>query len=117
MHHHERVDGRGYPLGLAGEQIPEFARVIAVADAFDSMTSVRAYRGAKSTDEAIAELHRCKGSYFDPRMVDAFVAAVANYGWQPSQAPTEAPAPGAAVTRYDHDDPTSALPVIGEDRS
>jgi HD domain len=117
MHHHERMDGRGYPLGLAGQQIPEFARVIAVADAFDSMTSARAYRGAKSTDEAINELERCKGSYFDPRMVDAFVAAVAKYGWQPARVHTEAPAPGTALTHYDHDDPTRSLPVIGEGRS
>ena len=51
MHHHERIDGRGYPMGLAGHEIPEFARVIAVADAFDSMTSTRSYREAKSIDD------------------------------------------------------------------
>src|ERR1700735_4119618 len=54
MHHHERIDGRGYPMGLAGHEIPEFARVIAVADAFDSMTSTRSYREAKNIDQAIA---------------------------------------------------------------
>jgi putative nucleotidyltransferase with HDIG domain len=117
MHHHERVDGRGYPLGLAGSAIPEFARVIAVADAFDSMTSARAYRGAKPTDEAIEELRRCKGTYFDPRMVDAFVDAVAQHGWRPSDVAPEAPVPEAAVTRYDHDDPTRSVPVIGEGKS
>ncbi len=53
MHHHERIDGKGYPMGLAGDEIPEFARVIAVADAFDSMTSTRSYRGARSIDEAV----------------------------------------------------------------
>ena len=58
MHHHERIDGRGYPMGLAGHEIPEFARVIAVADAFDSMTSTRSYREAKSIDLAIGELRR-----------------------------------------------------------
>ena len=47
LHHHERIDGLGYPMGLRGAQIPEFARVIAVADAFDSMTSTRSYRGAR----------------------------------------------------------------------
>ncbi len=56
-HHHERVDGRGYPDGLVGDEIPEFARLIAVADAFDSMTSTRSYRGARSVDAAIRELH------------------------------------------------------------
>ncbi|MBO0814310.1 MAG: HD-GYP domain-containing protein, partial [Actinobacteria bacterium] len=54
MHHHERMDGRGYPMGLAGAEIPEFARVIAVADAFDAMTSNRSYRSARSVEEAIS---------------------------------------------------------------
>ena len=75
MHHHERMDGCGYPMGLAGEEIPEFARIIAVADAFDSMTSGRSYRSQLSTAEAIAELRKCAGSQFDPVMVDAFTAA------------------------------------------
>ncbi len=75
MHHHERMDGRGYPMGLAGDEIPEFARIIAVADAFDSMTFDRSYRKALSTGEAISELRRCAGSQFDPVMVDAFILA------------------------------------------
>ena len=75
MHHHERMDGCGYPMGLAGEEIPEFARIIAVADAFDSMTSGRSYRSQLSTAEAIDELRKCAGSQFDPVMVDAFTAA------------------------------------------
>ena len=54
--HHERIDGRGYPLGLKGSEIPEFARIIAVADAFDSMTTTRSYRGARSIEEAIEVL-------------------------------------------------------------
>jgi putative nucleotidyltransferase with HDIG domain len=116
MHHHERVDGRGYPSGLAGDAIPEFARAIAVADAFDSMTSTRAYRGARSTTEAIAELQRSKGSYFDPRMVDAFVRAVDEHGWTASPEPAVPPGPGVTVTRYDHDDPTRAVPVIADER-
>ena len=66
MHHHERIDGRGYPMGLAGHEIPEFARVIAVADAFDSMTSTRSYREAKSIDMAIDELRRGAGHAIRP---------------------------------------------------
>ena len=66
MHHHERMDGQGYPMGLAGDEIPEFARVIAVADAFDSMTSTRSYRGARSVEEAVAELRKCSGTAVRP---------------------------------------------------
>jgi hypothetical protein len=83
LHHHERMDGRGYPHGLVGERIPEFARIIAVADAFDSMTSTRSYRRGRPVAEAVAELRRCAGSQFDPVMVDALVAAVDRHGWQP----------------------------------
>ncbi|MEY9844036.1 hypothetical protein ABH940_001100 [Streptacidiphilus sp. BW17] len=89
LHHHERMDGRGYPTGLAGEEIPEFARVIAVADAFDSMTSTRSYRRGRPVTEAVVELERCAGSQFDPVMVEALVRAVRRHGWQPA-APTAA---------------------------
>ena len=65
--HHERIDGRGYPMGLKGEEIPEFARIIAVADAFDSMTTTRSYRGARSIEDAVIELRRCKGIPVRPR--------------------------------------------------
>ncbi|TJZ45197.1 HD-GYP domain-containing protein [Streptomyces piniterrae] len=83
LHHHERVDGRGYPYGLAGYQIPEFARVVAVADAFDAMTSTRSYRRARPVSAAVAELRKCAGAQFDPRMVRALTASLARYGWQP----------------------------------
>ncbi|MFF8772702.1 HD-GYP domain-containing protein [Kitasatospora sp. NPDC015120] len=83
LHHHERMDGRGYPAGLAGEQIPEFARIISVADAFDSMTSTRSYRRGRPVTEAVAELERCSGSQFDPVMVRALVDALAVHDWQP----------------------------------
>ncbi|HEU0129533.1 MAG TPA: HD-GYP domain-containing protein [Mycobacteriales bacterium] len=86
-HHHERLDGRGYPMGLQDEEIPEFARIIMVADAFDSMTSTRSYRLAKSVDEAVAELRRCEQVQFDPKVVDCLVAAVAKHGWQPHAEP------------------------------
>jgi two-component system, cell cycle response regulator len=71
---HERVDGGGYPDGLAGEDIPLVARVVAVCDAFDAMTSSRPYRPALSVDEALAELRRCAGTQFDPAVVAAFLA-------------------------------------------
>jgi HD superfamily phosphohydrolase YqeK len=82
MHHHERIDGRGYPMGLAGDEIPEFARVLAVADAFDAMTSNRSYRGARPVSEAISELRKWAGRQFDPAFVDAFVAAIERDGWR-----------------------------------
>jgi hypothetical protein len=81
-HHHERMDGRGYPMGLTEEEIPEIARIIMVADAFDSMTSTRSYRRAKTVDEAVQELRRCEGSQFDPEVVNSLVAAVEKHGWQ-----------------------------------
>ncbi|UQA93198.1 HD-GYP domain-containing protein [Streptomyces halobius] len=83
LHHHERIDGRGYPYGLVGRHIPECARVVAVADAFDAMTSTRSYRRARPVSAAVAELRNCAGAQFDPRMVRALVAALARYGWQP----------------------------------
>ena len=78
LHHHERMDGNGYPSGLAGAQIPRFARIIAVADAFDSMTSTRSYRGARSVPAALAELRRCAGAQFDPVIVAAIERAIAD---------------------------------------
>ncbi|GAA4863909.1 HD-GYP domain-containing protein [Kitasatospora terrestris] len=87
LHHHERMDGRGYPHGLEGDGIPEFARIISVADAFDSMTSTRSYRRGRPVEEAVAELERCAGSQFDPVMVRALVVAVGEHGWQPEPAP------------------------------
>ncbi len=65
--HHERFDGRGYPDGLAGEAIPEVARIIAVADTYDAMTSNRSYRSAMPQEKVRAEIERCSGSQFDPR--------------------------------------------------
>ena len=69
--HHERPDGRGYPFGLHADEIPIAARIVHVADAFDAITSARAYRPARGTTEAIAELRRCSGTEFDPRSVEA----------------------------------------------
>ncbi len=73
-HHHERFDGRGYPDGLAGEEIPFGARLLAVADAYDAMTSDRLYRMAMSADEARQQLRENRGGQFDPEIVDVFLA-------------------------------------------
>jgi HD-GYP domain-containing protein (c-di-GMP phosphodiesterase class II) len=73
--HHERWDGRGYPAGLGGARIDFNARVVAVADAFDAMTSERAYGPAVGYEEAAAELERCAGTQFDPEVVRAFLRA------------------------------------------
>ncbi len=72
-HHHERYDGKGYPDGLAGESIPFSARILTVADAFEAMTSDRPYRRALTFEKALAEIRRCRGSQFDPVIVDAFI--------------------------------------------
>jgi putative nucleotidyltransferase with HDIG domain len=75
-HHHERWDGAGYPDGLSGEQIPLLARILSVADAFDAMTSKRAYRNAMSRDQSLAELLKNRGKQFDPFALDAFLEVV-----------------------------------------
>ncbi|GAA5041008.1 HD-GYP domain-containing protein [Thermocatellispora tengchongensis] len=115
MHHHERHDGTGYPMGLAGDEIPEFARIIAVADAFDSMTSDRSYRGARPVPVAIEELRKAAGTQFDPVMVAAFVKAVERDGWE---APRKVPVPpgeeAETVVIKDHDDPTTPIQVVSE---
>jgi HD-GYP domain-containing protein (c-di-GMP phosphodiesterase class II) len=82
-HHHERMDGQGYPDGLKGEDIPLFARLIMVCDAFDSMTSTRTYRVAKTVEEAFVELRRCAGTQFDVASLNALERAVAEHGWTP----------------------------------
>ena len=74
-YHHERWDGSGYPDGLEGERIPLGARIIAVADAFDAMTSDRVYRAALPVDVAFAELAKGRGTQFDPQIVDVFQTA------------------------------------------
>jgi response regulator RpfG family c-di-GMP phosphodiesterase len=70
LYHHERVDGKGYPNGLKGEEIPIFARILSVADAYSAMTSDRPYRSRLSTMKAISELKRCSGTQFDRRVVE-----------------------------------------------
>ena len=113
-HHHERVDGRGYPDGLAADEIPEFARLIAVADAFDSMTSTRSYRGARSVEAAIRELRRWSGSQFDCVMVEALVVAVGISGWEASVDATDDIVDPAMLVFRDHDDPSGDI-ALGHD--
>jgi HD-GYP domain-containing protein (c-di-GMP phosphodiesterase class II) len=75
-HHHERWDGRGYPEGLAGEDIPLAAAVAGLADAWDAMTIERPYQRALSSIEALEEVRSCRGGQFVPAVVDAFFEAV-----------------------------------------
>ncbi len=78
-HHHERYDGNGYPSKLKGLDIPYFARITAVADTFDAMTSRRTYRNALPVDTVIAEIQRCKGTQFDPDVADVFLDILNNH--------------------------------------
>jgi HD-GYP domain-containing protein (c-di-GMP phosphodiesterase class II) len=82
---HERPDGSGYPNGLAGDQIPLGARIIAVCDAFTAMTFPRSYAPQLTVPQAIDELRRCAGSQFDPRVVDALSNLVIGLTWPPER--------------------------------
>jgi len=116
MHHHERIDGKGYPMGLAGDEIPEFARVLAVADAFDAMTSTRSYRGARSVPEGITELRKWAGTQFDPAFVDAFITAILRDGWKDPGGVAGGPAAGERAAEETVpagvDDPSGPLRAI-----
>ena len=78
-YHHEKFDGTGYPSKLMGENIPLFARIAAVADTFDAMTSKRTYRNALPLDVVSAEINKCKGSQFDPKIADIFLDILNNH--------------------------------------
>lgn len=78
-HHHEKYDGNGYPGKLKGEDIPYFARIAAVADTFDAMTSKRTYRDALPLEVVISEIERCKGTQFDPKIADVFLDILNNH--------------------------------------
>ncbi len=82
---HERYDGGGYPDGLVGDAIPIGARIIAVCDAFDAITSDRPYRLARTPQDALAELQRCSAAQFDPEVVAAFEATL----YQPHRGPAD----------------------------
>jgi HD-GYP domain-containing protein (c-di-GMP phosphodiesterase class II) len=76
LHHHEWYDGSGYPKGLQGEDIPLFAQIVAIADAYDAMTSSRPYRPGRSLEEAIEEIRAFRGKQFAPRVADQFIEAL-----------------------------------------
>ena len=81
LHHHERFDGKGYPHKLAGEKIPLVARIAAVADTFDAMTSKRSYRDCLPIETVISEFERCSGTQFDPKIAELFLDILKNnYG-------------------------------------
>ena len=94
--HHEHWDGQGYPYGLSGETIPLGARILVVADSYDAMTSDRPYRSAMPHKAAKAELQRCAGTQFDPRVVEAFLIAL-EQEQQEDKAPIEELLPENAV--------------------
>ncbi|HPS01018.1 MAG TPA: HD-GYP domain-containing protein, partial [Candidatus Sumerlaeota bacterium] len=76
LHHHERIDGRGYPDGLKGEEIPFLARIVAIADSFDAMTSTRAYRKPRPMEEVLEEFEKFSGTQFDSDLVPVFLEAL-----------------------------------------
>ncbi len=103
LHHHEKYDGTGYPAGLSGTNIPYFARIIGIVDAFDALTSTRSYRPARSVEETLAILDKDRTSHFDPQLVDAFIKVIRTQGW--TAARKEQPAPDETVEAgVDHDD-------------
>ncbi|MDN5348236.1 MAG: hypothetical protein PWP65_1800, partial [Clostridia bacterium] len=83
LQHHERWDGRGYPQGLQGDRIHLLSRILAIADAYDAMTSERPYRRALTHEEALEELKRCAGTQFDPRLVEVFVRLMEKKEYKP----------------------------------
>ena len=85
LHHHERWDGTGYPMRLAGTEIPHVARIVAVADVWDAMVSDRAYRAGLAPEAALAHITAGKGAHFDPAVVDAFVALGRGLGLRPER--------------------------------
>ncbi|MEP7370468.1 MAG: HD domain-containing phosphohydrolase, partial [Dermatophilaceae bacterium] len=111
LHHHERMDGHGYPDGLRGEEIPLLARIIAVADAFDSLTTSRTHRDAHTVDEALADLRQRMGTQLDPAVVAALERALTKHTWEPTRLePTLMATAGRA---FDHDDPAASDLMAG----
>jgi polar amino acid transport system substrate-binding protein len=97
--HHERWDGTGYPDGLKGEEIPLEARIIAVVDSYDAMTTTRPYRAALPVGEAIQRLRRGANRQWDPRVVEAFVTWLAGQpAYRESVAAQPSPQPSAVST-------------------
>jgi HD-GYP domain-containing protein (c-di-GMP phosphodiesterase class II) len=98
LYHHERYDGAGYPFGLEGTKIPMLSRIVLVADAFDAITSHRAYQPALSADFAISEIINNSGTQFDPGVVEAFLVVIERDG-VPAPRTAEQVKEGARVLR------------------
>jgi HD-GYP domain-containing protein (c-di-GMP phosphodiesterase class II) len=110
-HHHERFDGTGYPRGIAGRSIPLLARVTAVADVWDALTSDRAYRAGWDPSDALAHIVAGRGSHFDPAVVDALIELAADWGYRIAETPgddTEA----VAVLQSCHESRSSRVPEM-----
>jgi len=105
-HHHERFDGRGYPMGLAGEDIPLFARIVAVADAFESLTTSTVERAALTVPDAVEEVESRSETQFDPVVVAALRRGLSRVSW-PSRTLDLSKA-AAAGRGFDHDDPSQS---------
>ncbi|MCX6372441.1 MAG: diguanylate cyclase [Actinobacteria bacterium] len=101
-HHHEHYDGNGYPDGLAGEDIPLLARAMAVVDAYDAMSCRRPYKSALTYPECVAELQRCRGTQFDPLMVDAFMEVLGELALRRAQAENVAAQAAARISGDKH---------------
>ncbi len=96
QHHHEWFDGRGYPHALAGTNIPQAARIVAICDAYDAMMSDRPYRRAMSSADAIAELRRGAGTQWDPELVSLFLGRVIQEAPEPELSPVSAAGPASS---------------------
>ncbi len=101
-HHHEHYDGSGYPDGLAGDAIPPLARIMAVVDAYDAMSCRRPYKTALTYPECLTELHRCRGTQFDPLMVDAFLEVLEDVARKRARAEEIATIAAAAIPGEKH---------------
>jgi putative nucleotidyltransferase with HDIG domain len=114
--HHERLDGKGYPHGLHGEETPLLARIVHCADAYDAITSARAYRPARSSSQALAEIWECRGFDFDPAVVDALLQALPAAATQDDVAEPARPAgaPAAADRVLALRTPTRSGPTTDE---
>ncbi|MBW2545109.1 MAG: phosphohydrolase, partial [Deltaproteobacteria bacterium] len=87
--HHESFDGKGYPQGLKGDEIDLGARILAVADSFEAMTSVRSYHPAMSLEGAVDEIRKHAGTLFDPEVVEAFLSTVKKDRWKENRLKTD----------------------------
>lgn len=116
LYHHERYDGKGYCHGLKGEEIPLDARIIGIADAFDAMTANRVYRKQLDFDVVLAELRRCRGTQFDPKLTDILLSLIEDGEidveslYAASKGSSAAAAEAPVATKQPPADPSDATP-------